>query len=48
LKELIAKEMCPSAVCGHELSSGVGMVERAVTAALNASLLPASANCWTR
>ncbi len=40
LKELIAKECGHPAVCGHELSSGVGMVERAVTAALNASLLP--------
>ncbi len=41
LKEMIAREGGGHpAVCGHELSSGVGMVERAVTAALNASLLP--------
>ncbi len=40
LKDLIAAECGHPAVCGHELSSGVGMVERAVTAALNASLLP--------
>lgn len=40
LKELIAAECTYPVVCGHELSSGVGMVERAVTAALNASLLP--------
>ncbi len=40
LKELIAAECAHPVVCGHELSSGVGMVERAVTAALNASLLP--------
>lgn len=40
LKELIAAECGHPGVCGHELSSGVGMVERAVTAALNASLLP--------
>ncbi len=40
LKEMITAECGHPAVCGHELSSGVGMVERAVTAALNASLLP--------
>ncbi len=40
LKDLITAECGHPAVCGHELSSGVGMVERAVTAALNASLLP--------
>lgn len=40
IKELIVAECGHPGVCGHELSSGVGMVERAVTAALNASLLP--------
>jgi len=40
LKALIA-ERCPApVVCGHELSQRIGMVERAVTAALNARLLP--------
>jgi N-methylhydantoinase A/oxoprolinase/acetone carboxylase beta subunit len=40
LKELIAAETGLPVVCGHELSGAVGLVERAVTAALNARLLP--------
>jgi N-methylhydantoinase A/oxoprolinase/acetone carboxylase beta subunit len=40
LKEMIAAETGLPVVCGHELSGAVGLVERAVTAALNARLLP--------
>jgi N-methylhydantoinase A/oxoprolinase/acetone carboxylase beta subunit len=40
LRELLAAECGYPVVCGHELSSGVGMLERAVTAALNSRLLP--------
>jgi N-methylhydantoinase A/oxoprolinase/acetone carboxylase beta subunit len=40
LKELIAEQCGLPVVCGHELSGAVGLVERAVTAALNARLLP--------
>jgi len=40
LKELVAQRCSLPVVCGHELSASVGMVERAVTAVLNARLLP--------
>lgn len=40
LKALIARHSPAPVVCGHELSSEIGMVERASTAALNARLLP--------
>ena len=40
LRELIARHSGLPVVCGHELSGAVGLVERAVTAALNARLLP--------
>lgn len=40
LKEMIAAETELPVVCGHELSGAVGLVERAVTASLNARLLP--------
>jgi N-methylhydantoinase A/oxoprolinase/acetone carboxylase beta subunit len=40
IKALIAEECAHPVVCGHELSTSVGMIERAVTAALNARLLP--------
>lgn len=40
LKEMIVAETGLPVVCGHELSGAVGLVERAVTAALNARLLP--------
>jgi len=40
LKRLIAEICGLPVVCGHELSGAVGLVERAVTAALNARLLP--------
>ncbi|SPF43042.1 N-methylhydantoinase A/acetone carboxylase, beta subunit [Syntrophobacter sp. SbD1] len=40
LKEMVSKQCSLPVVCGHELSGSVGMVERAVTAVLNARLLP--------
>lgn len=40
LGRLIAEKTGKPVVCAHELSGAVGMVERAVTAALNARLLP--------
>lgn len=40
VKEMIAKRCSLPVVCGHELSGSVGMVDRAVTAVLNARLLP--------
>lgn len=40
LRDLIAERCGLPVVCGHELSGAVGLVERAVTAALNARLLP--------
>ncbi|MBC7963606.1 MAG: hydantoinase/oxoprolinase family protein [Steroidobacteraceae bacterium] len=40
LRKLIAGHSGLPVVCGHELSGAVGLVERAVTAALNARLLP--------
>ncbi len=40
LKEMISNRCSQPIVCGHELSASVGMVERAVTAVLNARLLP--------
>lgn len=40
LKELIVQECNHPIVCGHELTGAVGMVERAITAAFNAKLLP--------
>jgi N-methylhydantoinase A/oxoprolinase/acetone carboxylase beta subunit len=40
LRELISRHSGLPVVCGHELSGAVGLVERAVTAALNARLLP--------
>ncbi len=40
LKECIAAECMHPVVCGHELTGAVGMVERAITAAFNARLLP--------
>jgi N-methylhydantoinase A/oxoprolinase/acetone carboxylase beta subunit len=40
LKECIGAECNHPVVCGHELTGAVGMVERAVTAAFNARLLP--------
>lgn len=40
LKEMISRHCAHPVVCGHELSGVVGMVERAVTAVLNARLLP--------
>ncbi|MBJ6726237.1 hydantoinase/oxoprolinase family protein [Geomesophilobacter sediminis] len=40
LRELVLAETSLPVVCGHELSGAVGMVERAVTATLNARLLP--------
>lgn len=40
LKEMISGQSSKPVVCGHELSGAVGMVERAVTAVLNARLLP--------
>ncbi len=40
LKECIVAECNHPVVCGHELTGAVGMVERAVTAAFNARLLP--------
>lgn len=40
IKGLIAERSAAPVVCGHELSQRIGMVERAVTAALNARLLP--------
>jgi N-methylhydantoinase A/oxoprolinase/acetone carboxylase beta subunit len=39
LKELIGQSCSSPVVCGHELTTAVGMVERAVTAVLNARLL---------
>ena len=40
VRELIAAQCALPVVCGHQLSGDVGLVERAVTAALNARLLP--------
>jgi N-methylhydantoinase A/oxoprolinase/acetone carboxylase beta subunit len=40
LKEFIAGVCRHPVVCGHELTGAVGMVERAITAAFNARLLP--------
>ena len=40
IREMIAAISPLPVVCGHELSGDVGLVERAVTAALNARLLP--------
>lgn len=40
IKEIASKHCSHPVVCGHELSASVGMVERAVTAILNARLLP--------
>ena len=40
LARLILEKTGKPVVCAHELSGAVGMVERAVTAALNARLLP--------
>lgn len=40
LKDIISSTCVHPVVCGYELSGHVGMVERAITAALNAKLLP--------
>ncbi len=40
IRQMIAACCALPVVCGHELSGDVGLVERAVTAALNARLLP--------
>jgi N-methylhydantoinase A/oxoprolinase/acetone carboxylase beta subunit len=40
LKEFIARTCNHPVICGRELTGAVGMVERAVTATLNARLLP--------
>lgn len=40
IREMISARCSLPVVCGHELSGDVGLVERAVTAALNARLLP--------
>jgi N-methylhydantoinase A/oxoprolinase/acetone carboxylase beta subunit len=40
IRQMIAATCGLPVVCGHELSGDVGLVERAVTAALNARLLP--------
>ena len=40
IRELVAANCQLPVVCGHQLSGDVGLVERAVTAALNARLLP--------
>ena len=40
IRELVAEHCSLPVVCGHQLSGDVGLVERAVTAALNARLLP--------
>lgn len=40
IREMVAAHCGLPVVCGHELSGDVGLVERAVTAALNARLLP--------
>jgi N-methylhydantoinase A/oxoprolinase/acetone carboxylase beta subunit len=40
IREMVAANCALPVVCGHELSGDVGLVERAVTAALNARLLP--------
>ena len=40
LKEFISQERNCPVVCGHELTGAVGMMERAITAAFNARLLP--------
>jgi N-methylhydantoinase A/oxoprolinase/acetone carboxylase beta subunit len=40
IREIISAISTLPVVCGHELSGDVGLVERAVTAALNARLLP--------
>ena len=40
IRELVAANCSLPVVCGHQLSGDVGLVERAVTAALNARLLP--------
>jgi len=39
-KELVRREWDVPIVCGHELSSSIGLYERTVTACLNAKLLP--------
>lgn len=40
IREMVAAVCDLPVVCGHQLSGDVGLVERAVTAALNARLLP--------
>jgi len=40
IKDLIGSACGHPVVCGHELSADVGLIERAVTACLNARLLP--------
>jgi N-methylhydantoinase A/oxoprolinase/acetone carboxylase beta subunit len=45
IKEIASKHCSHPVVCGHELSASVGMVERAVTAILNAKLLPCVICC---
>src|SRR6266567_1956685 len=40
IREMISAQCGLPVVCGHELSGDVGLLERAVTAALNARLLP--------
>lgn len=40
VRDIVAAHCSLPVVCGHELSGSVGLVERAVTAALNARLLP--------
>jgi len=40
IKNLISRACGCPVVCGHELSADVGLIERAVTACLNARLLP--------
>lgn len=40
IRDLVAAHAGKPAVCTHELSGAVGMVERAITAVLNARLLP--------
>lgn len=40
IRDIVAASCSLPVVCGHELSGSVGLVERAVTAALNARLLP--------
>jgi len=40
IERMVAERSDAPVVCGHQLSQRIGMVERAVTAALNARLLP--------